>query len=84
MGDLPKTMPAVMCRAPEDYRLEEYAVPQVDAGEVLIRVQSVGICASDLKCYLGAPMFWGDSHREGYCQAPIIPDTSCRRGRCPR
>ncbi len=73
MGDLPKTMPAVMCRAPEDYRLEEYAVPQVDAGEVLIRVQSVGICASDLKCYLGAAMFWGDSHREGYCQAPIIP-----------
>ena len=73
MGDLPKTMPVVMCHAPEDYRLQEYAVPQIEAGEVLLRVQSVGICASDLKCYLGAPMFWGDSHREGYCQAPIIP-----------
>lgn len=73
MGDLPKTMPAVICHAPEDYRLEEHAVPQVDVGEVLIHVKSVGICASDLKCYLGAPLFWGDAHREGYCQAPIIP-----------
>ena len=71
--DLPKTMPAVMCHAPEDYRLEEYAVPHVDRGEVLLRVQSVGICASDLKCYQGAPLFWGDAHREGYCQAPVIP-----------
>jgi len=66
-------MPAVMCRAPEDYRLEEHPVPEIEAGEVLIHVKSVGICASDLKCYLGAPLFWGDAHREGYCQAPIIP-----------
>lgn len=36
-------------------------------------MQSVGICASDLKCFLGAPVFWGDEHVEGYCQAPIIP-----------
>ena len=73
MGNLPKTMPAVMCYAPEDYRLEDCAVPRIGDGEVLIRVQAVGICASDLKCYQGAPMFWGDAHREGYCQAPIIP-----------
>lgn len=72
-SDLPKTMQAVVCYAPEDYRLEEYPVPQIGPGEVLLRVQSVGICASDLKCYLGAPLFWGDAHREGYCQAPIIP-----------
>lgn len=71
--DLPKTMPAVICHAPEDYRLEEHPVPQIGPGEVLLRIQSVGICASDLKCYLGAPLFWGDEHREGYCQAPIIP-----------
>ena len=71
--ELPRTMQAVICHAPEDYRLEEYPVPEAGAGEVVIRVQSVGICASDLKCYLGAPLFWGDEHREGYCQAPIIP-----------
>ncbi|MCZ6633638.1 MAG: alcohol dehydrogenase catalytic domain-containing protein [bacterium] len=73
MIELPKTMQAVMCHGPEDYRLEEYPVPRPGPGEVVIRVKSVGICASDLKCYLGAPLLWGDAHREGYCQAPIIP-----------
>jgi threonine dehydrogenase-like Zn-dependent dehydrogenase len=40
---------------------------------VVVRVRQVGICASDLKCYLGAALFWGDDHREGYCQPPVIP-----------
>ena len=71
--ELPGTMQAVMCHGPRDYRLEENPVPQPGPEEVVIRVQSVGICASDLKCYLGAPLFWGDEHREGYCQAPVIP-----------
>ncbi|MCP4165725.1 MAG: alcohol dehydrogenase catalytic domain-containing protein [Chloroflexi bacterium] len=66
-------MQAVVCRGPQDYRLEEWAVPEPGPGEVVIRVKSVGICASDLKCYLGAPLFWGDEHREGYCQPPVIP-----------
>ena len=70
---LPKTMQAVICHGPEDYRLEEWDVPTPGPGEVVIRVGAVGICASDLKCYLGAPLFWGDKHRKGYCQAPVIP-----------
>lgn len=70
---LPKTMPAVICHGPEDYRLEERNVPKPGPEEVLIRVQHVGICASDLKCYSGASLFWGDEHREGYCQPPVIP-----------
>ncbi|MES2461195.1 MAG: alcohol dehydrogenase catalytic domain-containing protein [Armatimonadota bacterium] len=69
---LPKTMRAVMCRGPEDYRLEEIPVPQAGPGEVVIKVDAAGICASDVKCYTGAPMFWGDANREGYCQAPIV------------
>ncbi len=68
-----KTMQAVMCRGPEDYRLEERPVPEPGPGEVVIRVESVGICASDIKCYLGASMFWGDQHRKGYCQPPVVP-----------
>ncbi len=68
-----KTMQAVICHAPEDYRLEERPVPQPGPGEVLVRVESVGICASDIKCYLGASMFWGDAHRTGYCQPPVTP-----------
>ena len=64
----PKTMPAIICRAPEDYRLEEHPVPTAGPGdsgriEVLVRVESVGICASDLKCYLGAPLFWAMATR---------------------
>lgn len=70
---LPKTMPAVVCHGPRDYRLDEWAAPEPGPGEVVIQVKSVGICASDLKCYLGAPLFWGDEHRQGYCQAPVIP-----------
>ena len=69
--DLPKTMPAVMCCGPEDYRLEERQVPRPGPGEVVIKVRSTGICASDIKCYSGAALFWGDSHRQGYCQAPV-------------
>lgn len=70
-NELPRTMAAVVCHGPEDYRLEELPVPEPGPGEVLVRVRSVGICASDLKCYQGAPLFWGDATREGYCQAPI-------------
>ena len=70
---LPKMMKAVICHAPEDYRLEEWAVPQPGPGEVLLRVKQAAICASDVKCYLGAPLFWGDADRVGYCQPPVIP-----------
>ncbi len=70
---LPDTMQAVICYGPRDYRLAEWAVPQPAPGEVVVRVRSVGICASDLKCYLGAPLFWGDAHRKGYCEPPVIP-----------
>src|SRR6202035_5961571 len=62
-----------MAHGPEDYRLEERPVPRPGPGEVLIKVQSTGVCASDIKCYTGAALFWGDEHRVGYCQAPVTP-----------
>lgn len=69
---LPRTMRAVVCHGPEDYRLEELPVPAPGPGEVLARIHYAGICASDLKCYLGAPMFWGTPDAPGgYCQPPI-------------
>ena len=71
--DLPKTMLSIVCYNPADYRLEEIPVPKAGPGEVLVRVLGSGICASDIKCFSGAPLFWGDEFRSGYCQPPITP-----------
>src|SRR5262245_44516928 len=54
------TMQAVVIHGREDDRLEQVPVPVPGPGEALVKVQAVGICASDLKCYHGAPMYWGD------------------------
>lgn len=70
---LPKTMQAVVCYGPEDYRVEERPTPQAGPEEVVVQVKLAGICASDLKCFLGAGLFWGDKDRTGYCQPPVIP-----------
>ena len=71
--EIPRTMQAVVCHGAQDYRLEEVPVPRVGPEEVLVRVLGAGICAGDVKCYGGAPLFWGDEHRQGYCQPPVIP-----------
>ncbi|HHX43637.1 MAG TPA: alcohol dehydrogenase catalytic domain-containing protein [Chloroflexi bacterium] len=71
--NLPETMRAVVCHGPRDYRLESVPTPTAGPGEVVVRVLAAGICAGDAKCYAGAPLFWGDAHREGYCQPPITP-----------
>lgn len=65
-------MRAIMCRAPWDYRLEEVPTPQAGPGEVVVKVNACGVCASDIKCYTGAPLFWGDEHRTPYVEAPVI------------
>lgn len=70
---LPETMTAVVVHGPEDYRLETVPVPQPGAGELLLRVEAVGVCASDLKCYHGAAKFWGDENRPAWAQTGRIP-----------
>jgi threonine dehydrogenase-like Zn-dependent dehydrogenase len=66
-------MPAVICHGPGDYTLEEVPVPVPGPGEMLIRVEAVGICASDLKCYHGAAKFWGDENRPAWAETDVIP-----------
>jgi len=51
---LPNTMQAVVCHGPRDYRLETCPVPQPGPEEIVLQVLAVGICASDLKCYLAS------------------------------
>ncbi len=73
MTTLPKTMRAVVCHGPGDYRNETLPVPRPKAGEILVKVLATGICASDGKCFSGAPMFWGDESRPAYCETPVVP-----------
>ena len=73
MTEIARTMQAVVMHAPEDYRLEEIDVPTPAADELLIRVEAVGVCASDLKCYHGAAKFWGDENRDRWVQPGITP-----------
>ena len=43
-----KTMRAAVYRRNDDVRIEEMPVPKIGAGELLIRVESSGICGSDV------------------------------------
>lgn len=67
------TMKAVVCHGPKDYRLERLPIPDVGAGELLLKVDAVGICASDIKCFEGAAKFWGDEHRPAWAEGGAIP-----------
>jgi len=70
---LPGRMQAVVCHKPEDYRLEEVDVPVPGPGEVVIKVHSAGICASDIACYVGTPGYWSTGDIKGYVQPPVVP-----------
>src|SRR5262249_61002760 len=67
-----ETMHAVVCHGPRDYRVEEVPVPVPGTGELLIEVDAAGICASDMKCWLGGPLFWGVDGKGGYVEGPCI------------
>lgn len=49
MGRIPATMKAAVYRGIDDVRLEEVPVPEIGAGEMLVRVHTCGICGTDLK-----------------------------------
>ena len=66
-------MHAVVVYGPEDYRLQEIDVPTRGPGEVLVKVEAVGICASDLKAYHGAAKFWGDQDRPAWTETHVVP-----------
>ncbi|MCT1356486.1 zinc-binding dehydrogenase [Rothia kristinae] len=71
--EIPAQMQAVVCHGPENYTLETKPVPETGPTDLLIEVEAVGVCASDLKCYHGAPKFWGDENREQWAQEGITP-----------
>jgi L-iditol 2-dehydrogenase len=46
---IPETMQAAVYRAVDEVRTETIAVPAIGAGEVLVRIDTCGICGTDLK-----------------------------------
>ena len=46
---IPSIMQAAVYRGINDVRLEEVAVPDIGAGELLVRVHTCGVCGTDLK-----------------------------------
>jgi threonine dehydrogenase-like Zn-dependent dehydrogenase len=64
-------MTAIVCYAPKDYRVEQVARPTAGPRELVIRIGACGICASDCKCWSGAPMFW--EGKQAYVKPPVIP-----------
>jgi L-iditol 2-dehydrogenase len=46
---IPTTMQAAVYRGVNDVRVETVPVPQIGAGELLVRVHTCGICGTDLK-----------------------------------
>ncbi len=48
-NSIPETMRAAVYRGLNDVRVETVPVPEIGAGEVLVRVAACGICGTDLK-----------------------------------
>ena len=46
---VPDTMRAAVYRAPNEVLVEELPVPEIGRGEVLVRIDTCGICGTDLK-----------------------------------
>jgi len=71
---LPKTMKAIVAYSRDDYRLiNDFPVPECGPDDIIIKTEGCGICAGDLKCRQGAPMFWGGGIQPGYVNPPFIP-----------
>src|SRR5512142_3037215 len=49
LSAIPSTMLAAVYRGINDVRLETVPVPQIGAGEILVKVHTCGICGTDLK-----------------------------------
>jgi L-iditol 2-dehydrogenase len=49
ISSIPATMQAAVYRGRNDVRLENVPVPDISAGELLVRVHTCGVCGTDLK-----------------------------------
>jgi len=73
MSSIPEKMKALVVHAPGDYRLEMVDTPRAQGDDLIVKVEACGVCAGDLKTYVGAPSFWGGEGSPSYIKAPMIP-----------
>lgn len=75
---IPTTMQAAVYRGVNDVRLETVPVPEIRAGEILVRVHTCGICGTDLKKIAtgshSAPRIFG--HETSGVVAAVAEDVS--------
>ena len=64
MTNIPSLMRAAVTRDWNDIQIEQVPVPDIESGEVLVRVGACGICGTDLKILAGL--------YQGYCP-PSLP-----------
>ncbi|WP_326808518.1 NAD(P)-dependent alcohol dehydrogenase [Streptomyces sp. NBC_01186] len=79
---LPSTMRAAVLCAPEELQIQERPVPRPGPGQVLVRIEAVGICGSDVHYYrhgrigdfvVSAPLVLG--HEPGGTVVALGPGT---------
>lgn len=65
-------MNALRMHGPGDFRLERVPVPEIEDGEILVKILGAGICAGDIKTLHGGIRIWGTSEADRYIEAPCI------------
>jgi L-iditol 2-dehydrogenase len=65
----PALMKALRIYGPLDMRIEEIPIPRIEDDQVLVRVQAVGICATDIELYDGRMPYI----RQGLTRLPLTP-----------
>jgi 2-desacetyl-2-hydroxyethyl bacteriochlorophyllide A dehydrogenase len=66
-------MQAVVNYGINDFRLEEVPKPQLDHGEVIVKIDACGVCTSDVKTLHGAERYWGRAGEKAFVKTPVIP-----------
>ncbi|MCL1795105.1 MAG: alcohol dehydrogenase catalytic domain-containing protein [Oscillospiraceae bacterium] len=73
MFEIPEMMDAVVSYGPRDSRFERVRVPRAkNEGELLLKIEGCGICAGDIKAYMGGEVFWGNETTPPYVEIPAI------------
>src|SRR3954454_24800706 len=51
------TMKAAVLTAPRELRIDEVAIPQPSANQILVRLEGCGVCAPNIRPWEGKPWF---------------------------